>query len=76
MMARAGVGKKLYCLGLQDTYAHGASRQYLMREYGIDAMALVSQVEKVVGDSLDISEDDLAAVRLEPVLSDAKPEEL
>ncbi|MBN1318572.1 MAG: hypothetical protein JXA42_24035 [Anaerolineales bacterium] len=76
MMARAGVGKKLFCLGLQDTYAHGASRRYLMREYGIDAMALARQVEKVLGDSLDISEDDLASVRLEPVLSDAKPEAL
>lgn len=76
MMAKAGVGKKLYCLGLQDTYAHGASRPYLMREYGIDAMALVRQVEKVLGSSLDISEDDLESVRLEPVTSDAKAEAL
>jgi transketolase len=47
-----------------------------MREYGLDALALVRQVEKVLGDQLNITEDDLAAVRLEPVLSDAKPEAL
>lgn len=64
MMAEAGIGKRLIRIGLKDTYIHGASKDYLMREYGLDAAALVKQVEKLVGASLGISEDDLAAVRL------------
>lgn len=76
MMAEAGVGKKLIRLGLRDTYAHGASRPYLMREYRIDAMALVEEVEKLLGTSFGINENDLAAVRLEPMHSEAKAEAL
>ncbi|NIM14183.1 MAG: transketolase [Candidatus Aminicenantes bacterium] len=76
MMAEAGVGKKLIRLGLRDTYAHGASRPYLMREYRIDAMALVEEVEKLLGTSFGINENDLAAVRLEPMHSEAKVEAL
>ncbi|MEZ4668559.1 MAG: transketolase C-terminal domain-containing protein [Anaerolineae bacterium] len=64
MMAEAGIGKRLIRIGLNDTYIHGASKQYLMREYGLDAAALVRQVESLMNTSLDISEDDLAEVRL------------
>lgn len=76
MMAEAGVGKKLIRLGLRDTYAHGASRSYLMREYKIDAMALVEEVEKLLGTSFGITENQLAAVRLESMHSEAKAEAL
>lgn len=76
MMAEAGVGKKLIRLGLRDTYAHGASRPYLMREYRIDAMALVEEVEKLLDTSFGITENELAAVRLEPMHSEAKAEAL
>ncbi len=76
MMAEAGMGKKLIRLGLRDTYAHGAGRPYLMREYKIDAMALVEEVEKLLGTSLGITENELAAVRLEPMHSQARAEAL
>ncbi len=76
LMAEAGVGKKLVRIGLQDTYAHGASRPYLMRTHGLDAMALVQKAEKMVGEKLNISEEDLQAVRLEAMHSDAKAEAL
>lgn len=76
VMAEAGVGKKLVRIGLKDTYAHGASRPYLMRKYGLDAMALVQEVEKMVGENLSISEADLKAVRLNAVHSEAKSEAL
>jgi transketolase len=76
VMAEAGVFKKLVRLGLQDTYSHGASRPYLMREYGIDAQALAAAVEKLIDAKLDITENDLAAVRLEPVHSEARAEAL
>lgn len=76
IMAEAGLGKKLIRLGIKDVYAHGASRPYLMREYSIDAMAVVGAVEKLLGKSLGITEDDLSAVRLDAVHSEAKAEAL
>jgi transketolase len=76
LMAEAGIGRKLLRIGLKDTYAHGASRDYLMREYGLDALALVRQVEALLNSSLAIDEDDLAAVRLIAVHSSAKAEAL
>jgi len=76
VMAEAGVGKKLVRLGLRDTYAHGASRSYLMREYRLDALAVVEEVEKFLGKTFNITEKDLAAVRLESMHSEAKAEAL
>ena len=69
-MAEAGLGKRLVRIGLRDTYAHGASRPYLMREYALDALALVEQVQALVGEPLGIKAGDLAAVRLEAVHSE------
>lgn len=76
IIAQQGLGKKLVRIGLQDTYAHGASRHYLMREYGLDALALVNAVEQLTGQAFGVGEDDLAAVRLDPVHSAAKAEAL
>jgi transketolase len=76
LIAEAGLGRKLVRIGLKDTYAHGASRSYLMREYGLDALALVRQVEALLNTTLNISEDDLAAIRLTAVHSAAKAEAL
>lgn len=76
MIAEAGLGKKLVRIGLKDVFLHGASRPYLMREYGLDALALVRQVEALLGRSLGLSQDDLAAVRLDAVHSAAKAEAL
>jgi transketolase len=75
-LAEAGLGKKLIRIGLNDTFAHGASRPYLMKKYGLDAMALVEAVERLTGERLDLTEDDLAEVRLDAVHSDAKVEAL
>ena len=76
VLAEAGLGKRLVRIGLRDTFVHGASRPYLMREYGLDAAALVREAERLLDTRLDISEADLAAVRIEPVHSDAKAEAL
>lgn len=76
IMAEAGTGKKLVRLGLKDTYAHGASRHFLMKEYGLDAISLVGAVESLVGQHFGLSDDDLAAVRLTAVHSEAKAEAL
>ena len=75
-MADAGVGKRLIRLGLKDTYAHGGSRPYLMRYYGLDALALVRGIEDLMGQAFDITEDDLDAVRIDDVHSLVKAEAL
>ena len=76
VVAEHGLGKRLVRMGLQDKFAHGASPRYLMREHEIDALALVDRVETLLGEQLNIREDELAAVRLEPVHSEAKAEAL
>ena len=63
-MAEAGLGQRLIRIGLKDTYAHGASRPYLMKKYGLDATALVRAVEDLTGEAFGLTEADLAAVRL------------
>ena len=75
-IADHGVAKKLIRLGLKDTYAHGGSRPYLMRYYGLDAAALVAAVERLLNEKLGVSEADLAAVRVDAVHSAAKAEAL
>ncbi len=75
-MADAGAGKRLVRLGLKDTYAHGGSRPYLMRYYGLDALALVGGIETLTGQAFGITEDDLDAARLEDVHSLVKAEAL
>jgi Transketolase, C-terminal subunit len=50
-IADAGIAKRLVRLGLKDTYAHGGSRPYLMRTYGLDAPALVAAIERLTGES-------------------------
>lgn len=76
LLAEHGLGKRLIKIGLQDTYAHGASRPYLMHKYGLDALALVRAVEKLLATPLNITETDLEAVRLDKVHSAAKAEAL
>jgi transketolase len=75
-MAEAGSGKKIYKLGLQDKFGHGASKQYLMKEYGFDAMALVKKAEEITGSKLAITEDDLKTVKIEVMHGDIKAEDL
>ncbi len=76
VMAENGVGRKLTRLGIPDTFAHGASRPYLMKTLGLDALALVRAVEKLIGENLNINEEDLQAVRLQAVHSASKAEAL
>jgi transketolase len=76
LMAERAVGRPLVRLGLRDTYAHGASQAYLMREYGLDALALVRAVERLTGRATGLAEGDLAQVRVEAVHSLAKAEAL
>lgn len=76
LIAENGLGKRLIRIGLKDKYAHGASRHYLMKEYGLDAIALVRAIENLLGTQYGLREEDLSAVRIEPVHSAAKAEAL
>ena len=76
LMAQNGVGKKLFKLGIQDTFSHGASKNYLMKELHMDALSLVHTVEQIMNRSLEITEKDLLDNRAIAVHSDAKAEAL
>jgi len=75
-LAESGTGVKLHRLGLRDVYSHGASREHLMREHGIDALGLVTAVEQALGARFDISAEELAAVEADPAGGPANPEAL
>ena len=75
-LAEAGLARRLIRLGLQDSYAHGGSRAYLMRHYGMDALSLVRAVERLTGAETGIDEAALGAVRIEAVHSAVKAEAL
>lgn len=75
-LAEAGLARRLIRLGLQDTYAHGGSRPYLMTHYGMDALSLVRAVERLTGAATGIDEAALGAVRIDAVHSLVKAEAL
>lgn len=75
-LAEAGSAKRLIRLGLQDRFGHGASPRYLMREYGIDALALARAVEQLVGERLGVTDDELGPIRETAMHSEAKAEAL
>jgi transketolase len=76
ILAEEGIAKKLIRLGLQDTFAQGASRPYLMKKYGLDALALIRAIETLLHHTTGITTNELQAVRLDTVHSEAKAEAL
>jgi transketolase len=75
-MAEAGLAKKLARIGLKDTFSHGASKQYLLKELGMDALSLISAVETMTGQKFNVSEEELAKAHITAVHSMAKAEAL
>ena len=75
-IAERGLAKKLVRIGLRDTFAHGASLPYLKKEYRLDALSLVGEIETMLGSSFNISEEELSDIYLAPVHSTAKAEAL
>ncbi len=64
LLAAAGIGRRLVRMGLQDTFAHGGSRAYLLDHYGLSARHLVRRVEELTGEPLGIDEHALARSEL------------
>jgi len=75
-MAGLCINKRLLNIGINDTFLHGASKEYLIKEYGLDAMALVRNVEFMTGQKIGITAGELSAARVAAVHSNAKPEAL
>jgi transketolase len=76
IMAEHAFGTRLVRIGINDTFAHGGSRPYLMHYYGLDALSLVHGVESLIGEKLGITEHELTAARLSPAHKNAKAEDL
>lgn len=75
-LATEGISAKLKMIGLQDQYLHGASKKYLMREYEIDALGLVEQLEQVLNQKLHITENNLIDSESNVFFDDEKLEAL
>jgi len=76
LMTDNGIGKPLVRLGLNDTYAHGASYQYLIEEYNLNAISLVQAVESLLDIKTNLTQADLIEARAEDVTGDSKAEAL
>lgn len=76
LIADHGLGRRLVRLGLDDTYAHGASQGYLLAEYRLDAAALVSAIGELIGRPLQFAEEDIESARVESGGADVKAEAL
>ncbi len=74
MMVRNRIARPLVTLGLADTFAHGASRRFLMREHGLDAKAITAAAEQLIGTQLGLVDSDFSTVRIEAVHSNARAE--
>ena len=69
-MAEAGLGKKLRRIGIQDRYAHGAGKRYLMREMDIDAHALLRIAEDLLQTAVSVTPEALALNAEAPASAD------
>ena len=76
LLADAEIGRRLLRMGLQDTFAHGGSRPYLLDHYGLSARHLVCRVEELVGGPLGIDEQALAPAEIPQPRPQARAEAL
>jgi transketolase len=63
-------------MGLQDRFAHGGSRPYLLDHYGLSARHLARRVEELVGGPLGIDEQALAPAEIPQPSPQTRPEAL
>lgn len=57
-MVEYNINKKLIKLGINDTFSHGASLKYLMKEHKIDFTAIIESAEKLLNTKFNIKEED------------------
>ena len=63
-------------IALDDTYLQGSSAKFLMKHYRIDALALIAQVENLIGKKLNIHEEDLKQARIDKYFNEKQQEAL
>lgn len=56
LIATHGINTRLTQIGIQDTYLHGASQQYLQTELGLDAFGLTQKVLSTLAQSANFSD--------------------
>lgn len=76
LMAEQGIGKKLVRIGIRDTFTHGASLAYLKKEYGLDAMSIIKEVELLCNSDFKITEEEIASTKLFEISNTANAEAL
>lgn len=76
VIAERNLAKNIYKMGINDRYLHGASRNYLMKKYKFDAIALINKIEDILDTKFNIDEKELAAVYIAPIHSEYKAEAL
>lgn len=76
IIAEYGLETRLIKIGLDDTYLQGASTKFLMGRYSIDAVALITQVEKLIGKQLNLREEDLKQARINKYVDEKQQEAL
>ncbi len=75
-MAEFKINKKIIKLGLQDTFAHGASKNYLMREYGFDAYNIIKSTYKLLKINAPINKLQIKDSYINYFNKNLKPEDL
>lgn len=68
MIAEHGLAVKLTKSGIPDTYAQGASKDYLMDKFGINARGLLRTVERVMEKEFGISDEEISKLSLNQVM--------
>lgn len=71
-----GLGKRLVRMGLKDTFAHGASLPYLKKEFGLDAIGLIKEVNQLTRRNMQVTEEELSQIHITDVHSLSKAEAL
>lgn len=75
-LSEHGIGKKLIRLGIPGVYAHGASCEYLMKEYGFDSTSLIRAVGNIVGKPLIGADLVMGEATKETLSAEERPEDL
>ncbi|API92249.1 hypothetical protein KM914_13775 [Virgibacillus pantothenticus] len=76
VIAENGITTKLTKIGIPDKYAHGASAEYLMRKFGLDALGLLNTMEKALDKKFNITEEQVKTFDLKVEQEDIKDTQL
>ncbi|GIP64984.1 transketolase [Virgibacillus pantothenticus] len=76
VIAENGITTKLTKIGIPDKYAHGASAEYLMRKFGLDALGLLNTMEKALDKKFNITEEQVKTFDLKVEQEEIKDTQL